>query len=545
MKDTGKYDLKRNDYGSQGSSDDASEWIWLAGITVFIFVLVPLTLFFSRARHSSSGPFYKYAVLDVIDGRTLKVHLLDIEKGVNEKGNEMQLMGIWSDKDQEPDTAYQSRLEFLRQQVAGKTVQGEAEIQVVDPNPPEPSYNSNSPISSQPYRQKLPLIFFRKPQRPAEVRLPDNTSVNELLLINGYAAFDFSDRWLAQEDRARYETAETQARSAMRGIWSTPESVQKYITIREVFERKERLKRAGLGFYLLTQLVLVSVIGILMLATKRACDKKSFLAVSKLLVIPGALLLVIFLRLVLTEVLQYEDAEAGWLLYASYLVVLFAACIWAAIQFIALVAHGPLREWQSLWKSSQAVKAIHIFLIGLGVSILLFSPIYHLAGGINSLLESLRISFSQTLSLGYPLPKTATVQKVAWAQSYCLLAWGLLCGAFVPNLRSENSPSTSLKHTIFTSLSSLAVLVLLVASVFANIFYYNIHFNGFNRLLDLGECFLLAMLPFIRKTYGDVYPTSAWMAVIESLEVCLVLVLQLVALKFIFSSVRTAFEAKY
>jgi hypothetical protein len=547
MKTTAQDDSKRDDQTQESFWQRNSEWLWLAVLIVLTVVGFPILILFMTEKHSSRGGFYKYEVLGVIDGRTLKVNLLDQEKGVHAEGNEMQLMGVWSDKNQESDIIYQNRLQFLQQQVVGKTIQGQAHLKVVDPNPPEPpeGYNQNSPFHSDQYRPKRPVEYFRTPQKPAEVRLEDGTSLNELLLVNGYAAFDFSDRFLAEDDQARYLAAEAQARAAQRGIWSSAESARKYTSLKELFEHKERLKRAGLGFYFLTQIVLISVTLMLMWASQKFYGKESFIAASKLLVIPGLLLLVILLRFFLTNAFPNEDSPDALKLYFFYLLVVIAACVWAAIQFVTIVREGPLREWQTLWKSSQAVEAIWIFLIGLAGLTILFGLLFRFAGGMSSLLASLQVSFSQTLNLGYPVPQTAAVQKVATAQSYLLWAWVILCGFFGVSPRAEGSTTLSLRNAIFKSLSSLAVLVLVVASVFANIFYYNIHFNWFNRPLDLGECFLLAMLPFIKKSYSGVYPTSAWMVVLQSLEVCLVMLLQLVAWKFIFASVKNANDARH
>jgi len=74
-----------------------------------------------------------------------------------------------------------------------------------DPNQPEPprDFGNNALSPSQPYRVRLPTQTLKSPRNPSEVRLNDGVSLNELLLANGYAAFDFTDRFLSRDDRAR------------------------------------------------------------------------------------------------------------------------------------------------------------------------------------------------------------------------------------------------------------------------------------------------------------------------------------------------------
>jgi len=545
MKRIDENDLKPDEESGKGFLRRNSDEIFIGIVLLLQLVLIPIILFLPRALQSSGGSFHKYEVLDVIDGKTLKVHLLEFEKGVHEGGNEMELMGIWSDEDQEPETLYQNRLQFFRQRLVGQTIQGQVTFYVVDPNPPEPpsGLGDNSLGRPGPSRIRQPIMLFKTPQRPSEVRLNERASLNQLLLANGYAAFDFTDRFLGKNDRARYEAAEAQARTARLGVWSSPELSQKYITAREAFERKERLQRAGLGFYLLTQALLIAVTVILMYVSRKNYGQASFVAVSKLLAIPGVLLLVVFLRLIWTRPFKAEDPNTQ-MLYGFYLFTVSAIFLWGLKQFFTLVALGPLREWQILWKSSKAKRAIWVFLLGLGISILLFTILYRFAGGIDSLPASLRISLSQTLNLGYPLPKTAAFGNVVLAQSVLLRLWPFLCAAFVPGLKEERAANLSLSNAIFTSLISVVLLVLVIASVFANIFYYNIQLEGFSRPLDLAECFFLALFTSIGKSYGDVYPTSGWMVIAQSLEVLLVMLLQLVALRFILSSVTRAVEAR-
>lgn len=513
---------------------------------LFMFASFSAFLFLPKWFGPSHGSFTKYEVFDVIDGKSLRVHWLEREAGVYEGGNEISLRGIWSDKAQEPETHYNARLQFFRQKLSGQTIEAESELQVVDPNPPEPpDFGSNSyDEPRRPVTARMPVMVFRTPLKPSEVLLNDGSSLNQFLLANGYAAFDFTNDFLEKDDRARYEAAEAQARSARLGIWSSPDSVQKYVVARELFERKERLKRTGFGFYVLTQILLILVTAILMWISHKHYGSESFIAVSKLLAIPGALLLIAFVRLVWTTGALQSENPAVDRAYAAYLTMIFIVVFWGAKQFITLVAQGPLREWQTLWQSSQAKKAIRLFFIGLGVLIFVFALTYRLVGGVDSILASLKISLSQTLNLGYPFPKTSAIEKVVYAQNLSLWGWLLFCPAFVPNLKDEQSANLSLPKAIFITLVSLAVLVLVTASVFANIFYYNIHLDGFSRPLDLAECFFLALLTFIGKSYQDIYPTSGWMVLSQSLEVCIVLALKLVAFKFIFSRVKNAAEVR-
>jgi hypothetical protein len=532
--------MKRDDE-TKRIFEDKFEWIVLGIILlVFLLVLFPAMLFFER--HSSSGVFSKYEVRNVIDGKTLRVHLLELEEGAHEGADEMPLMGIWSDQNQEPENNYQNRLKFLQSKLVGQTIKGQWRI-YVDPNPPEPpDFGPNASVRPQPYREKLPKQYFQTPQKPSEVLLNDGVSLNQLLLENGYAAFDFTDNLLDKEDRERYEAAEAKARVAQLGVWSSPESVQKYVTARELFERNEGLKKSGLGFYLLTQAGLILIIAILMCISKKYYGRESFVAALKLLSIPGVLLLVVFARRIWTTA-AYQSGDPNTRFgYLFYLFLILAAVVWGASQFGAIVARGPLQEWKTLWKSSQAKRAIWLFFIGLGSLIIVFALTYRLAGGANSIGASLWISFSQALTLGYPLPKTGAVEIVAVVQNRLLWLWTVLCGYFVPNVRVESWINLSLKKAVFVSLTSFAVLALMMASVFANIFYYNIHVNGFSRPLDLAECFVLALLTFLRTSFRDVYPTSGWMAMVQSLESCIALLLQLVLFRFIFSSVRKAVE---
>ena len=523
MKQIDGNDFKPDGESGKGFLRRNSEEIFIGIVLLLQFGLISVILFLPRAFQSSGGPFHKYEVLDVIDGKTLKVHLLELEKDVYEgDDHEMQLMGIWSDKDQEPESLYQNRLQFFHQRLVGQTIQGQVTFYFFDPNPPEPRRglgDNSGPVGTTRVRQ--PIMRFETPQRPSEVLMSDGASLNQFLLANGYAAFDFTDRFLGKDDRARYEAAEAQARTARRGIWSSPESSQKYISAREAFERRERLQRAGLGSYLLTQALLIAVTVILMFVSRKNYGQASFVAVSKLLAIPGVLLLVVFLRLIWTAPFRSADPNAQ-ALYGFYLFTVGAIFLWGLKQFLTLVALGPLKEWQILWKSSKAKRAIWVFLLGLGVSILLFAILYRFAGGIDSLSASLRISLSQTLNLGYPLPTTAAFGNVVLAQSVLLRLWPFLCAAFVPGLKEERAANLSLSNAIFTSLISVVLLVLVVASVFANIFYYNIQLEGFSRPLDLAECFFLALFTSIGKSYGDVYPTSGWMVLAQSLEVLLI-----------------------
>src|SRR2546423_1731747 len=105
---------------------------------VFEFVLVTIILFFPRSFGSPGGPYRNYVVSDVIDGKTLKVHLLEPENGVHEGGDEVQLVGIWSDPNQEPDVSYRNRVRFFREHLIGKVIQARVHFYVVDLNPPAP-----------------------------------------------------------------------------------------------------------------------------------------------------------------------------------------------------------------------------------------------------------------------------------------------------------------------------------------------------------------------------------------------------------------------
>ena len=320
MKQFDEDDLKAEEEAGKSFLLDKSDRIGIAIVVVLELILIPTILFLPRAFKSSGGPYYKCEVLDVIDGKTLKVHLLEIEKGFYPGDSDMPLMGIWSDESQEPEIHYKNRIQLFRQHFVGQVLRSQTEVYVVDPNPPEPprGINDGSTDRLRSTQPRQPIMIFQTPQRPSEVLLTDGSSFNQFLLANGYAVFDFTDRFLGKDDRARYEAAEVQARTARLGVWSSPESAEKYLTARATFERQERFKGAGLVLYLVTQAVLIVVIVLLMYGSRKTYGHESFIAVSKLLAIPGILLLVVFLRLVWVSPFPAENPNAQALYVSTW-----------------------------------------------------------------------------------------------------------------------------------------------------------------------------------------------------------------------------------
>ena len=508
-------------------------------IAILTFIMVVVAILFEKYR-PESGNFHKFEVLNVLDGRTLAVEWLEHEEGTIPEGfSQFQVSGIWSDVDKEPSALYETRVQFLKDQLVKREISARTHIVVISPPPPPPHFDSEDsdygPEPSQEQRKILEVMNDR-----SEVLLDDGTSLNELMLEKGYAAFDFTELRLLEEDRARYTAAEARATQTGQGIWSSQEYGRLYQDIRAKFELRERLKESGSVFYVLTQIALVIVTLTLMYVSRQ--DSLNFKAATKLLAIPVAMLMIELTRRTWVQFRPEKDLNFAYLY--SYYFLVTGAIIWLGVkQLFVLVAHGPLKEWQTLWRISRARRAVRNFFIALWCSILLYSLAYRFFGGVDSLKTATYFSFSQTFSLNLPIiiEKTKALNTVVVVHSISIYLLLLLFGSLVPGLK--NKPlSLSIRSALVLCVSSLFTLTLAVASMFANLFYYNIHLEGFNRPLDLQESFFLALQLIIGKTYSDVYPLSGWMMIFQLVEIHLGLFLKVVALRFIFSVLRRAVE---
>lgn len=527
-------------------SEDTTLYI----VTVLSFLFILLAPFVPSMFDFSSGRYSNFKVLDVVDGRTLKVRSLEQEDGVYPEGGDLRLGGILSDKSSEFDTFYENRIQFFREHLLGHTIQGQVYLQYNDPNPPSvqlPGSLDNIRINRLPPVRQPPFVL-EVLSVPSEVLLKDGTSLNELLLARGYAFLDFTDLHRSKKDQERYESAQERARTANLGIWSSPESVRAYQTLRDKFELQESLKRAGLVYYIITQVGLAIVILMLMYVSRQdKTDKgrKSYVAASKLLAFPGTLLLVELLRWTWMWPLRKSDPY-GNMLYAFHLFFVGLIIFWGGTQFFTLVRHGPLKEWQTLWAISEARRVVWSFFSLLWCLILIFGIVYRIFGGAGSLGTSMHLSLSKALSLGYPvtIPKTLALDYIMVLNHYA--AWLLLafCVVFVPEPREKPEPPT-LRRAVFLSLSSCVILVLVVASVFANLYYYNIHLDGFSRPLNLAECFLFALTPILKTSYGNVYASSNWLMILHIIEIHLIFFLYLVGWRSILTVVKEAVARRH
>jgi hypothetical protein len=481
--------------------------------------------------------YQKFRVVGVFDDRTLKVEWLEKGDGLP-CGDRLGLKGIWSDRDREPASFYRQRREFLASRLIGRTVRGGVHIKVVSLPPPNPQTSFSEDRFGRPPPVETPSVerlqILEEIDAPSEVLLEDGTSLNELLLAQGYAVVDFTDLRLSPREHARYAAAEAQARAARRGLWNSAPAAQAYTAARERYKEQERLRRSGTLLYVLAQVLLAAVI----LVLRRACrsDPVSFAATSKLLAVPGALVSFELLRWIWTRPFPKDEPS----LVQPFIFGLLAALAWGAWQTFLLVAYGPVHEWQALWTISRAKRVVLQFFAALWSVVILFGFAYAAAGGAGGFLESMQLSLSETFHLGQPLAAVnPRLHGVSVAHAFTVFLLLALYGVLIPPLKDRRLP-LSLRSAITLSLSSFLVLALVVASVFANLFYFSISFGGFQPLLDRGTSFLMAAALAMGFSYEGVHATSAWTYLVQIFEAHISFFLQIVALRFIFSSVDRA-----
>src|SRR6185369_16883684 len=410
----------------------AREWIAPTLILILTLGMLVAAIFYGK-RGPEAGAFHNFEVQDVIDGKTLSVRWLDNEEGIlNDGVSRFEITGIWSDKDKEPEAWYENRVEFFKDRLLQRVIRVRTHIVVVVPSSSEAKDEDGdySPPGPQEPTKVLDVI-----NSGSEVLLEDGTSLSEQTLEEGYAAFDFLDQRLAEEDRFRYDAAEQRAKQKALGIWSSQETAQTYSATREKYELREHLKRTGSIYYILFQLLFGVVILVLMYAARN--DTPSFYAAAKLLILPVAMLMTELTRR--TWIQMRPDDDLILPLYGFYLVVAASIIGLGVKQFIVLVAYGPLKEWQTLWRISRARRALRYFAIALLCSVFVYGLAYRFFGDARSLKTAAILSFSQTYSLNLPvvIERTTALNTISTLQTVSIWVLLLVFGSLVPGLREK------------------------------------------------------------------------------------------------------------
>src|SRR5262249_3096771 len=170
--------------------------------------LIAVLLLFAAPCLAQESNLYSFEITSVRDGNTLDAQWRPTPKGFDfyEHTPKLDLAGIWSEPTREPPGAYERRVAFMKSLV-GRTVQ--ASTRTV-------AYASRQPDTGTYY---LHLYIVH----PTEVWLDDKSSLNELLLADGYAMLDEgTSSPLTSLELSRLRAAETGARQAHKGIWGEP-----------------------------------------------------------------------------------------------------------------------------------------------------------------------------------------------------------------------------------------------------------------------------------------------------------------------------------
>ncbi len=472
---------------------------------------------------SSAGDLRRFRALDVVDGRTLRVLWLEeniqlgLKRPASTEVSYLRLRGIWSDKNKEPTESYESRVRFLQKYVQGQVITAAVRLTVTI-------------VSRRPPREPITLES-EEPEQPSEVILADGSSVNEALLEQGYAVVDITWRYLGKKDRERYEAAEARARATNRGIWSSGETGQVYLGIKERLQREQILKDRGTAFYLIAQLLLTLVVVALIYVTHN--DPASFAAALKLLVLPFVLA---FAELLRATWPPWGPLSEGQYVF-GYWVLVAATFLWVVRQMLILLVSGPLGEWRTLWTKSEAVQAVVGFFLTLWGLIFSFGLLYRIIGVSGSTWEGLHLSMVHMLNLGYQVPIMSGSAFDAIVLFEKLVKWVmlLLFGAMVPRLHAG---AVWKRSALVVSVCSFLVFALAISSAFTNLYYFNVDLEGFSRPLDRREAFLFALATFALVSYSNVYATSKSMLLGQIVEIHFGLFMGLVGARFLFASLQ-------
>src|SRR5262249_14605254 len=134
------------------------------------------------------GPPHSFAVIQVIDGKSVQLRELDQEPQVYpyELTPFVELKGVWSDKARGPASSYDARVHFLAERLLQTTVRAPTHYQVVQ-NPNE-----------------APRVI-RYVEKPAEIMLADGSNLTKELLRLGYAIVDPTDQRLSGDEIKQYQ----------------------------------------------------------------------------------------------------------------------------------------------------------------------------------------------------------------------------------------------------------------------------------------------------------------------------------------------------
>jgi hypothetical protein len=519
-------------------------------LILFLFLLISF-IAVSSCKWVGVGPTPRersFRVIDVADDGVIELLWLEPREfyhpefsppkseSTGRETSRMQLLGIWSVKEREPYGAYENRARFLKEQLLNKTVKAHTHrvFPVILAGGGEEAENAKA---LRPGYEEI----------GRELWLEDGQKFNELVLEKGYAIFDFVDFdsskglfSLTAENRQRYEAAEAQARNAALGIWSLPDSVNVYQNI----EHLEKLKHSGAIFYVLTQVFTAFIVLLLIYLARR--DPKSTVVPYGLLWLPLILLLPELLRTfgLYGDSRTSSLSDIGHVLGLAkilYLVLVLGTIVLVVTQLFRLVAYGPLQQWGELWLVEGAWFAIARYFVLLWSIALLFGVIFYLShcGGF---IPSIKASFSNVLKLGYA-PLTA-FRHCKWisqleAVAFFLLPFTLL---YIPEAKTQPSEA-SVRTQMLVSISSVLIILLVIASVFTNLYFFNIDLNGFNVPLDRIESFFFALAPIRFGSYEGVYATSKWMLFAQVVEVHLALFMGAIGLRSINAIVGRAIRA--